>query len=39
MDNDYQEMIAPLDSRIAITIPLSGVAPSPSLNLDELSHG
>jgi hypothetical protein len=38
MDNDFQEMTAPLDSRIAITMPLSGVAPRASLNLNELSH-
>jgi hypothetical protein len=37
-DNDFQEMIAPLDSRIAITIPLSGVTAAPSLNLNELSR-
>ena len=37
-DNDYQEMNAPLDSRLVITMPLSGGAPRPSLNLNELSH-
>ncbi len=29
---------APLDSRIAVDMPLSGVVPADSLNLDELSH-
>jgi hypothetical protein len=38
VDNDYQEMIAPLDSRIAIDIPLAGVTPRALLNLDGLSH-
>ena len=30
---------APLDSQVAITMPLSGTAPQASLNLDELSQG
>ena len=37
-DNNYQDTEALLDSRLAITIPLSGSAPRPSLNLDELNH-
>jgi hypothetical protein len=37
-DNDFQEMTAPLDSRVAVTLPLSGVTPRASLNLNELSH-
>jgi hypothetical protein len=36
-DNNYQEMIAPLDSRIAVTIPLAGQVTQASLNLSELS--
>jgi hypothetical protein len=38
VDNDYQETDALLDSRLAVTIPLSGGAPRPSLNLDELNR-
>ena len=38
VDNDYQETDALLDSRLAITIPVSGGAPLPSLNLDELNR-
>jgi hypothetical protein len=36
-DNNYQEMNAPLDSRLVITIPLSGSETRSSLNLSELS--
>jgi hypothetical protein len=35
-DNDYQDTEALLDSRLAITVPLPGGVPRPSLNLDEL---
>ncbi len=37
VDNNYQEMIAPLDSQIAVTIPLAGQVTRASLNLSELS--
>lgn len=37
VDNDYQEMIAPLDSQIAVRIPLAGQVVQASLNLSELS--
>jgi hypothetical protein len=37
VDTDFQETIAPLDSRIAITMPLTGSVPQASLNLNELS--
>jgi hypothetical protein len=37
IDNNYQETVAPLDSQIAITIPLAGQVPQASLNLSELS--
>ncbi len=37
VDNDFQEMIAPLDSQIAVTIPLTGTMIQASLNLSELS--
>jgi hypothetical protein len=36
-DNNYQEMIAPLDSQIAVRIPLAGQETQASLNLSELS--
>lgn len=38
VDSDYQETDALLDSRLAITIPVPGGAPRPSLNLDELNR-
>jgi hypothetical protein len=37
VDNNYQETIAPLDSQIAVTIPLAGIVTQASLNLSELS--
>jgi hypothetical protein len=37
VDNNYQETIAPLDSQIAVTIPLAGKMTQASLNLSELS--
>jgi hypothetical protein len=37
IDNNYQEMTAPLDSQIAVTIPLTGQVTQASLNLSELT--
>lgn len=37
VDNNYQETIAPLDSQIAVTIPMAGQVTQASLNLSELS--
>jgi hypothetical protein len=37
-DNNFQEMIAPLDSQIAIKIPLAGQVIQASLNLSGLSR-
>lgn len=36
-DNNFQEMIAPLDSQVAVAIPLAGQVIQASLNLSELS--
>jgi hypothetical protein len=37
VDNDYQETIAPLDSRVVVTMSLAGTQTQPSLNLSELN--
>jgi hypothetical protein len=37
VDNNYQEMVAPLDSQIAVTIPLADNVIQATLNLSELA--